>query len=526
MKPNRHLAKWMIGALALATPWFVWRSYHDQKSLAEQDRQLKHALSAERRALALQVAGRLLKEAVQGKPWLMERDRLTGEITGLGAFLDARDFRRLAGVQVDAARPLSGPMAELLRSSSRFFSGLPHAYAGLVECLSHRPVICAPADAERLYTVARRLFHGEAVTPDQFALIVNKLPDSLHDAFAYPLFVLCGSDRPLDDNLWIRCRQNQTTQFTPIDETTLDRLNRSVEALDLGAVFALSSNWLDLRGISSNLELTARPLPTTFARLMWNHSIALIAVELILAMVLVTLIKTERLNQVQRTFLAAGTHELRTPLAVIRQFSEMLVNRKTRFDRNIQRYHRFIYQECLRMHFLVENLLSQARAERLRLRLNIEWFDVKALVDETVRTLEPIHEHPIKWTCPNETVAWDRMYLSQVLINLLENARRHGKSDVELRVRPRGDEIEISVRDFGSQMDESRRREIADSRRVSHRTKGLGLGLMLCRTIIKAHGGTLDFELGSPGLLVRVRLPREAGKPGGSRRSRSTQRRK
>ncbi len=204
----------------------------------------------------------------------------------------------------------------------------------------------------------------------------------------------------------------------------------------------------------------------------------------------------------QRQFLADASHELRTPLTAIRANVDILLGGAD--DDPVQRREmlRAIAQESDRMGRLVDDLLALARSDagqepvRERLSFDALLLDVyhqqRRLAGDvrlTIAEFEPVD------------VDGDPDRLKQLLLNLIDNARRHTEpgGSVTLDLRRQGEFAVLEVRDTGSGIAAAHLPHIferfyrADSSR-SRAGGGAGLGLAICREIVEAHGGTIEVQ--------------------------------
>jgi two-component system phosphate regulon sensor histidine kinase PhoR len=167
---------------------------------------------------------------------------------------------------------------------------------------------------------------------------------------------------------------------------------------------------------------------------------------------------------------------------------------------------------------LINDFLDLARLEGAAYRIAPEEVDLIGLVERVYEDFLPLIERAqLQYTAPHGavTVPGDPGRLSQVITNLLGNAIKFtpplGQIQVELRSEPRY--VEVSVRDTGTGVDPALQGKLFQRyARAEHSAGGTGLGLLIVREIVEAHGGVVGVE-SSPGKGSRFwfRLPRVAG---------------
>ena len=212
----------------------------------------------------------------------------------------------------------------------------------------------------------------------------------------------------------------------------------------------------------------------------------------------------------QRRLMAGISHELRTPLARMRLVSELLrdegasAKRLDTLDRNVGS-----------MDDLIGELLESARLEEGVLVLQREPIALAPLLHEAVEAAE-LGERPVQLQADEALqVQADRVRLRRVLDNLLSNARRYTPADAALRILAsrHGELLRITVADRGPGVPPEDLPHLFDpfyrtEESRSRRTGGLGLGLMLVRQIVEAHGGRVSARSREEGgLEVILELP-------------------
>ena len=220
----------------------------------------------------------------------------------------------------------------------------------------------------------------------------------------------------------------------------------------------------------------------------------------------------------ERMFLDDASHELRTPIAVLR--AELEVALLESGDREaLERSLRSALEEANRLAHLAEDLLVLARASAGRLPLRRRAVDVRALVESAARRVNGSGNRAadvaLKVDGPTARAVVDPARLEQVVTNLVANARRFARRRVDVGVRTEGDDVVVTVADDGPgfpaallpvAFDRFTRAEAARSHEAG---AGAGLGLAIVAAIVRAHGGTISAANGPPlgGAAVVVRLP-------------------
>ena len=223
-----------------------------------------------------------------------------------------------------------------------------------------------------------------------------------------------------------------------------------------------------------------------------------------------------------RRFTADASHELKTPLTVLRADVERAMHPSTnRAERMIALEESL--QETARMSDLVDSLLTLARADEGRFDIYRQPVELEPLVREVYETAVILGEDAglslALRTLENAVVMGDRTRLRQLLLNLVTNAIKYTPrgGSVELAVvrRPAEEEVAITVRDTGIGISTSDLPHVFDrfwradrARSRASERGGFGLGLAISQWIVQAHGGTITVQsrLGR-GTVFSVALP-------------------
>jgi len=219
-------------------------------------------------------------------------------------------------------------------------------------------------------------------------------------------------------------------------------------------------------------------------------------------------------------FLATLAHELRNPLAPIRNALEII--RLARDDpEKTARAREMMQRQLTQMVRLVDDLLDVSRITTGKLAVRKAPLEVQSVLRDAIEIARPFLEmrrHRFDFVAPAEPiiVEGDRTRLAQVFSNLLNNAAKYTDpgGQVLLSVAPEGDEAVIRVRDNGLGL----ARESLDSifemfmqvdRTLDRSQAGLGVGLTLAKRLVELHDGTIEAKSDGPGRGSEfvVRLP-------------------
>jgi signal transduction histidine kinase/ActR/RegA family two-component response regulator len=239
--------------------------------------------------------------------------------------------------------------------------------------------------------------------------------------------------------------------------------------------------------------------------------------------------QAERLTESDRAkdeFLATLSHELRNPLAPLRNSFELL-RRLPGVDAKVAGVHSMMERQVNHLVRLVDDLLEMSRISRGTLSLRDERVPLETVVRNAVETSEPLVQaarHTLTMDLPGEPL-WlqgDPVRLAQILANLLNNAARYTDDGgtIVVRARREGEQAVISVRDNGIGIASDVMPRMFEMFSRGHRETGrhqggLGIGLALSRRLAQMHNGSLDAVSDGPGRgsEFTVRLPLAAPAP-------------
>ena len=209
-------------------------------------------------------------------------------------------------------------------------------------------------------------------------------------------------------------------------------------------------------------------------------------------------------EKMRANLLRAVSHDLRTPLTTIYGSTSMLLENHDRLPPEDRLdLLRGIRDDAQWLVGMVENLLSVTRLDGGELRLNKTDTVLEELIDAVlVKFRKRCPEQPVDILIPDDFVSipMDAVLIEQVLTNLLENAVIHavGMSLLELEVRVESNTAVFIVRDNGCGIPLDRQADLftgylgSSERQGDAARRNMGIGLSVCATIIKAHGGRIS----------------------------------
>jgi len=279
------------------------------------------------------------------------------------------------------------------------------------------------------------------------------------------------------------------------------------------AGWPLTSNaYLYVEGDLERPESTSLPVGITYA--------PLLAADGTLRNVIVTvrdITKFRNAEEIKNTFVSIVSHELKTPVALIKGYVSTLRREDAKWDKNIVRDSlAIIEEEADHLASMIEDLLDTSRLQAGGVTPNLSDISLPTLVErlaDRFRTQTQKHTIVVDFPGKFPIILADEDRITQVISNLVSNAIKYSP-DGEIRIsgQVRPERVIICVVDQGPGFDPGDIPHVFDrfyrSDKAVRKTKGAGLGLYLAKSIVEAHGGHIWVDPHPAGARICFSLPR------------------
>jgi two-component system, OmpR family, phosphate regulon sensor histidine kinase PhoR len=254
----------------------------------------------------------------------------------------------------------------------------------------------------------------------------------------------------------------------------------------------------------------------------WSFSsVVLLVVIVFFGYTLFVILKQKRLSEIQKDFINNMTHEFKTPISTIAVSTEVLKDPNIIYQpERLLNYTTIIEKENTRLKQQVERVLQMARLDKENIGLKKEIVDVHQIIQDAIRnTSGSLQEKRGSISCDlkatQHTLEADKLHLTNVLYNLIDNAIKYCKTapEILLCTSDAHKHLVLEIQDNGIGISrDDQKRVFQKFYRVPtgnvHDVKGFGIGLNYVKSIIEAHKGNvkLESELGN-GSVFRICLP-------------------
>jgi two-component system phosphate regulon sensor histidine kinase PhoR len=216
-----------------------------------------------------------------------------------------------------------------------------------------------------------------------------------------------------------------------------------------------------------------------------------------------TILRQKKISEVTYDFINNMTHEFKTPIATISLACDVIQDPEMP-QKQSQRYMRIIKDECARLSKQVEKVLQTAKSERGDVKLNVQELNMHEVIDNAISNVAIQVENRNglifeEFKAENAVVFGDELHLTNVIINLLDNANKYSPANPEITVSTESLKkgVRVNISDKGLGISKTDLQRIFDKfYRVPtgnvHDVKGFGLGLSYVKTIVEVHGGNIS----------------------------------
>lgn len=239
--------------------------------------------------------------------------------------------------------------------------------------------------------------------------------------------------------------------------------------------------------------------------------------------------QSEQIIEAKLQFFTNISHEIRTPMTLIINPLEKLINDTQ--DSRLKTTYVMIYKNAQRILRLVNQLMDMRKLEKGQMKMKLRETDIVSFIKEAIQPYEYVaRENNISLTFDHDSVstkAWiDTENFDKVLINILSNAFKYtpkgGSIEISLSEKhndseglpPFTDYVEITISDNGTGIDADKLEQIFDrfyriENEMTSSSPGTGIGLHLCRSLVRLHHGTIHARnhVGESGCEFIIRIP-------------------
>ena len=271
--------------------------------------------------------------------------------------------------------------------------------------------------------------------------------------------------------------------------------------------FMLSPNFYPFRTLSLYFPHKASYIFSQTYGILIISSLFILIIISSFAYTFYNIIRQKKLSVMKNDFINNMTHELKTPISTISLVCQALKDKDIAKSEDLyQNYIRMVDEENKRLGMMTERVLQTAVIDKGKLKLSKIGLDVHELISEAIEKIN-IQVKAKKGTIFAELdaeysfVLADRVHITNVLVNLLDNANKYTPEEPEIKVKTEnnGKGVLVHVQDNGVGISKANQKKVFEKLyRVStgnrHDVKGFGLGLSYVKAIIEEHGGSISLE--------------------------------
>ncbi|MBU5225895.1 HAMP domain-containing histidine kinase [Clostridium senegalense] len=203
----------------------------------------------------------------------------------------------------------------------------------------------------------------------------------------------------------------------------------------------------------------------------------------------------------QREFIANVSHDFKTPLSIIKNYSEAIGDELVKGE-EVKEYSEIIIEEVDRLNRLVSEILQLSKIKEGKVNMNFERISITHIIKECVKKISFMSNNNFRIIVINNFnydvfIKGDEIYLYRVIYNLIDNSIKHSCGDsIKIILEDVSDNVKISIRDNGKGIDEEIVGEVWDRYLKNKSSGGMGIGLSISKEILLKH----EFSYGARNL--------------------------
>lgn len=222
----------------------------------------------------------------------------------------------------------------------------------------------------------------------------------------------------------------------------------------------------------------------------------------------------------RQDFVSAITHELKTPLAAIKMYAELLQNSWVANEEKKQKYYSQIANESDRLSRLIQNVLNLSKLDGNRWNVQLRMERPKAVIDDFIATYSKnVEKQGFELTVSTDMEAdkihqlIDRDAIMQILMNLVDNSLKFSKNAsykmIHIELAIKGTDMYMAVRDYGPGIPQSEMKKVFQEfyrveNEMTRQTNGTGIGLSMVKKLCNLCNMKIEVENANPGLRTKI----------------------
>ena len=237
-------------------------------------------------------------------------------------------------------------------------------------------------------------------------------------------------------------------------------------------------------------------------------------VGLIITIQAKNLITQKKQNELKESLLNIISHDLRTPLSTIHETINLILSNDKLDSKSLYLLLEDINYASISMKRLITNLLDSTRLSNKNFDLKLEWCDFEDIVGVALNEFsQKQNDEKLNIKIDELTLFWgDNILLTQLIVNLLDNAFKYSKNDskIDLEIENLNNFIKIKIFNQTEYIDKKKLKNIFDKFYRFEDTNdisGSGIGLAICKSIVKLYNGEIKAISKDNGILIEVELP-------------------